>query len=1006
MFIGLRVIRDTAAVAVVAVLASAPAWAEELCAAATGTALLPESQAACDALWEDVRDPSALPLNEYEAKLGEFFEKFCHRGAGWARDKHLRDTGPYTQHIADGKWVGQYHGTHAPVVIYYSPDFMEWLRDNRPLDADGEPVTPKETYPIPDGALVAKEMFPAPAARCGDHPVEELLPTSGIAFYVRDGDASHDGWFWGWYGYSGWAPDWPPGPDNGAPLQGFGQYCVNCHASAEDHLSFASLKNIEGEPGDPLVFLSQDWDLAPPPTPHHRLVVLPDDPAPRLGQPFNAYDDDFLTTYGDAVTDKPTWDTVDRFPSATYDNVWAQAGGQTAASEFLTSDQCAGCHDAGGTGLQFSMTEINTDAASAYHEKLINYSPYGTWRTSPMGLAGRDPIFFAQLASETQTFHTGKGTKDPIKGVELSGLIENVCLGCHGIMGQRQFEIDARNATGTCATFTRDMVAATPFPTGTEAAQHANYGALARDGISCAACHRMVQTDADIEAARNQPENACIEERQDLLNPASLGLSGFARTFTGSYFVGDPEILRGPFPEPLEKPMLHSLGIKPVHDDNFATSELCGTCHTVHLPVLNDGAVIGYTYEQTTYPEWLFSAYRTGTSPNGDLPLGAGDRAASCLDCHMINKDPDGEPFVDKIASIQEYSNFPEAEYNLGPKDIDVKEREGFARHTLVGLNVFLTKMAQQFPDVFGIPTMDPMLTSKGEPSLVRTEQEMLINADGFVADVKVMDVGKSSDTLTATVRIDSKVGHKFPSGVGFRRAILTFEVMDALGNALWTSGGMNGSGVILGADGQPIPGELWWEDDCSARLSPGKPQFQPHHQTITSRDQVQIYQELVVSPAPGGDPMCGDDPAPGGDLTTSFLSICGEVKDNRLLPHGYLRLEDRIKLAEAIGATERLAREATAHHVDGDPDYVDGGGDTLTYEIPLSDIPGTPVTVKATLSYQATPPFYLQDRFCTAEGPDRDRLYFLAGHLNLDGTEANGWAFELVDSGKVTIPD
>jgi hypothetical protein len=354
--------------------------------------------------------------------------------------------------------------------------------------------------------------------------------------------------------------------------------------------------------------------------------------------------------------------------------------------------------------------------------------------------------------------------------------------------------------------------------------------------------------------------------------------------------VGDPEILRGPFPEPLEKPMLHSLGIKPVHDDNFATSELCGTCHTVHLPVLNDGAVIGYTYEQTTYPEWLFSAYRTGTSPNGDLPLGAGDRAASCLDCHMINKDPDGEPFVDKIASIQEYSNFPQAEYNLGPKDIDVKEREGFARHTLVGLNVFLTKMAQQFPDVFGIPTMDPMLTGKGEPSLVRTEQEMLINADGFVADVKVMDVGKSSDTLTATVRIDSKVGHKFPSGVGFRRAILTFEVMDALGNALWTSGGMNGSGVILGADGQPIPGELWWEDDCSARLSPGKPQFQPHHQTITSRDQVQIYQELVVSPAPGVDPMCGDDPAPGGDLTTSFLSICGEVKDNRLLPHGYLR--------------------------------------------------------------------------------------------------------------------
>ena len=44
---------------------------------------------------------------------------------------------------------------------------------------------------------------------------------------------------------------------------------------------------------------------------------------------------------------------------------------------------------------------------------LVNLSPYGTWRTSPMGLAGRDPIFFAQLASETQTFHPAISPKVP-----------------------------------------------------------------------------------------------------------------------------------------------------------------------------------------------------------------------------------------------------------------------------------------------------------------------------------------------------------------------------------------------------------------------------------------------------------------------------------------------------------------------------------------------------------------------------------------------------------------
>ena len=55
---------------------------------------------------------------------------------------------------------------------------------------------------------------------------------------------------------------------------------------------------------------------------------------------------------------------------------------------------------------------------------------------------------------------------------------------------------------------------------------------------------------------------------------------------------------------------------------------------------------------------------------------------------------------------------------------------------------------------------------------------------------------------------------------------------------------------------------------------------------------------------------------------------------------------------------------------------------------------------MQATLHYQATPPFYLQDRFCTAKGPDRDRLYFLAGHLNLEGTEAQNWRFQVVTSG------
>jgi len=78
-------------------------------------------------------------------------------------------------------------------------------------------------------------------------------------------------------------------------------------------------------------------------------------------------------------------------PPETYDSVWPKPGEQTAASQFVTSDQCLGCHSAGGTGLQYDMTQPGPGG------KLINISPYGTWRGSPMGLAGRDPNRLVEL---------------------------------------------------------------------------------------------------------------------------------------------------------------------------------------------------------------------------------------------------------------------------------------------------------------------------------------------------------------------------------------------------------------------------------------------------------------------------------------------------------------------------------------------------------------------------------------------------------------------------------
>ena len=958
-----------------------------ICAAERPTALAPVDLQLCASLEADIRKPSGFPLDVYEKKLDAFFGHYCHRNAqsGWVRDKSIRDTGPFTAVLDNSSWAGTDHGTHAPVVIWYSPEMLDWLVRNRSTEV----AQPAE--PVPAGAVMVKEMYQAPAADCASVDPMHLFPANGAAVMVRDPEASFDGWFWGWYGFgaaSGWTPDWPASADNSITNMGFAQYCLNCHASARNNLTFATLANIDGQPGTPTVFLSQNFfvndPVVPPPLPHHTEVTLPAYGAPRVMTPFTAPDPAMVADLMAYAGTLPPAADIPRMPSQSYDNTWVGAGGPKAADTFLTSSQCLGCHDAGSTGLQFDMTRPNPHGAG-----LANLSPYATWRTSPMGLAGRDPFFFAQLASETQTFHQ-----------KSADVVQTVCLGCHGIAGERQFNIDTKAAGGECTPFDASALDTPPWQTSPGGPDLAKYAMLARDGVSCTACHRMALGELATAAQAAAPENACVAERQALLNPDN---TGFAKTFTGSFLVGPPDSLVGQFDKPQTTPMKNALGITPREHDSISSSELCGTCHTVHLPVLQDGNIIAHIYEQTTHPEWAFSAYRTGSTPDGALPLGAGATPMSCQDCHMPSSDANGVPYQSKIASIQEHSNFPEAENGSPPEAIDLPVRDNFAVHTLVGLNVFLVKLAQQFPDILGIPLPDPMLGSKGTDPLLWTEQAMLDQAAQHTAGIAVGGIELDDTHLSATVKVTSKVGHKFPSGVGFRRAFIEFSVLDVGGAVLWRSGGANAAGALVDGNASPLDGEYWWKTDCSARIAPEQRLHQPHFETISSQSQAQIYQELVATPAADA-PICGPGAAPAGQLTTSFLSICSTVKDNRLLPNGYLPLAERIEIAAALGAGEDLAKETGAVGVGSDPDYEHGGGDSVVYDVALAELTGKPASVTAALYYQATPPFYLQDRFCTASGTDTDRLYHMVTRLNLNETPAEGWKLEVATTGEVPV--
>ena len=970
-----------------------PVRASPECPAEQSTPQVPTDLGLCASLEPVIRKPSALPLDQYEAKLGRYIRAFCYRDpqAGWKSDKAVRDTGPFTARFVNGQWIGTYRGTHGAVIIWYSKEMYGWLKANRPADAA---LAPAAAQPVPDGAVMVKEMYPVPGSRCRGIDPLLLRPTSGAAVMVRDFWASRDGWFWGWFGWEGWTPDWPAAKSGPYPNMGFGQYCTNCHASARDNSTFASLSNIKGEPGTYLSFLSQDSflnqsgqiaaSLIKQLDQHSLVASRPEDSGVlrHIAEP--PYNADFVRVLRAPELPAPSAESIVHMPPQTYDNVWVAGGGPTAASEFVTSDQCIGCHDAGATGLQFDMTEPLADG------KLANVSPYGSWRLSPMGLAGRDPIFYAQMASETERFHP----RSP-------ELVQDTCIGCHGVLGHRQFAIDRYLSTGKCGQFPAGIPDSAPWPHDNSSAFLARYGALVRDGVSCTACHHMAIGQAAAAKYRDRPQNHCTLERQTLLNPEN---TGFAKTLTGSFLAGAPDTLDGPFESPKPKPMKQALGIRPEHNEQIKSSEACGTCHAVHLPVLRDGKPIGYAYEQTTYAEWAFSDYRTGSTADGALPLGAGARAQSCQTCHMPSKDADGHPYRSKIASIQEYSNFPQAEYSLGPEDLDLPIRNGFAKHVLVGLNVFLIRMAQQFPEVLGVRTQDPMLVGKGLDPAFYTEDAMLDQAAHRTADIAVTAATIDASRLNAEVTITNRTGHKFPSGVGFRRAFVEFDVLDANGRVLWASGRTDRAGVIVDDKGQPVAGEMWWNKDCSERLDAGHLAYQPHYERISRQDQAQIYQELLAAPPAGSVGQCRREAPGSGELTTSFLSICSTVKDNRLLPHGFLALPQREAIAGAIGAGPDLAEQAGPAGVGEDADYRSGGGDALVYSVDLTGLPAPPASVQATLYYQATPPYFLQDRFCTSKSAATKRLYFLAGHLDLAGTAAQDWKLKTVTTGPVRL--
>ncbi|WP_147444158.1 MULTISPECIES: hypothetical protein [Corallococcus] len=827
-----------------------------------------------------------------------------------------------------------------------------------------------------------------------------------------------------------------------------------------------------------------------------------------------------------------------------------------------------------------------------------NWSPFGDWSASVKALAGRDPIFLAQVET-TRKLSPHQPTT-----------VDNLCLRCHSPLGQRQAQSEHRP-------FTHDLLYATPDNSQADP-ERAVLGALGRDGVSCSACHSVAPSSG-------QPWNG-------------TDYTAFYGTTSGTIF-GDDVSARLKLPSetvlPPPFPFTSSMNLRPgtiVGPDTHLNKQpmaaaglsletaatvgghsylrdsmVCGSCHVVILPkvptnyrpsmpiaeaeakgvyqrpascaqnqttfsstgdFLTDPCV-ELAYEQTTYFEWLNSGYAQSTS--------------TCMTCHMQITKPDS-PFDGNVKVAQQngaLAAFYRDNQTLPPRQ--------YNRHTLLGINLFVHEMFQQFPDVLGLDfyaqpdsrvppylqspeilartpnlvtnpgaedgpkadlTADGWVPDSGVTVTVVAQQQglskqtinpshgaqffqlgggaaltvdvsayqalidkaagaavvqwgatvycdgvapcgtlalqqragqgawtntagslnvpasqqrwipvqagaptripagtsalrlafqpgralsvddvflalkfpdgsvapltdgkrdytfakNLLNAEQSILDlavntsqgifdptqpavlVSVDSFKEDNGMLTVPVTVTSNVGHKFPSGAGFRRAFLQFEVSDASGKVLWASGQPNALGVICSGVCKPDDSAL-----LASEFTADASGLQPNHQVINRQDQAQIYELRAV------DDM--------NRLTSLELQQFKEVKDNRLLPEGWIAPDQRkpdemllgLNLQQLAHLTEPLSTVLGPKDtsVSGDPDFNTSpakGTDHVTFQVPLSAVSGWK-GIRVRMNYQTIPPSYLNARFRDSllddqgkpsqPGPAVQRLIYMTSHLN-----------------------
>jgi len=225
--------------------------------------------------------------------------------------------------------------------------------------------------------------------------------------------------------------------------------------------------------------------------------------------------------------------------------------------------------------------------------------------------------------------------------------------------------------------------------------------------------------------------------------------------------------------------------------------------------------------------------------------------------------------------------------------------REHMGRHVFVGGNFFMLRMLNRYRNELGVLA----LPSEFEAAADRTIQHLKAET----ARVRIDQINVAGGRLQADISVENRSGHKFPTAYPSRRAWLHVTVRDRDNRVIFESGALNPNGSIQGND-----------NDANAN------QFESHYTEITTPEQVQIYEDIMV----------GTNNLP----TTGLLTAVRFIKDNRLLPRGF----DKRAVEQEIAPQGEAVNDA---------DFI-GGGDKTRYSIAVGNAQG-PFQVEADLWFQ-----------------------------------------------------